>query len=197
MSEVALSPAAAALQSLVGLPRAASGVRRSLFGPLDHGELRRDLQSRLQGMAEEARDRWGFDFQAGRPVPGSGLLWEPVCGSVVPAFYREKSQGCCRPGQGVEVPAEGTSACTAGPGNAAASVGAQDPDCAGEESNQENRDLGPSARGGLMRPAESTCRITDFFPKRKRSVDTKAPCELLPSLGLTIPVEQTPRKRLR
>ncbi|XP_078539018.1 cyclin-dependent kinase inhibitor 1C [Lissotriton helveticus] len=191
MSEVALSPAAAALQTLAGLPRAASGVRRSLFGPLDHGELRRELQSRLQGMAEEARDRWGFDFQAGRPVPGSGLLWEPVCGSVVPAFYREKSQGSCRPGQGAEAPAEGTSVCAAGPGPAAAS------DCAGEESNRENRDLGPCARGGVRRPAEGPCRITDFFPKRKRSVDTKAPCDLLPSSGFTIPVEQTPRKRLR
>ncbi|XP_069079121.1 cyclin-dependent kinase inhibitor 1C [Pleurodeles waltl] len=181
MSEVALSPSAAALQSLGGLPRAASGVRRSLFGPLDHGELRRELQSRLQGMAEEARERWGFDFQAGRPVPGSGLLWEPVCGSVVPAFYREKSPGGCVPRRGAEVPALGTNG----------------PDVAGEESNQENRDRGLCARGGVRSPAERPRRITDFFPKRKRSVDTKAPSELLLSSGLTVPVEQTPRKRLR
>ncbi|XP_069480236.1 cyclin-dependent kinase inhibitor 1C [Ambystoma mexicanum] len=190
MSEVAVSPAAAALHCLAGIPRVGPGVRRSLFGPLDHGELRRELRGRLQELAEDARERWGFDFQAERPVAGARLQWEPVCGSAVPAFYREKDGGSrgLRP-EGAEDSVRPDGSVDAGSGCVEG--------LSGQGNNQENRCLSVRAEGSVKRGAESADRITDFFPKRKRTMETKVPCELEPSPGRLIPVEQTPRKSLR
>nr|QOY46852.1 cyclin-dependent kinase inhibitor 1C [Ambystoma maculatum] len=194
MSEVAASPTAAALHCLAGLPRAGPGVRRSLFGPLDRGELRRELRGRLQELAEDARERWGFDFQAERPVAGARLQWEPVCGSAVPAFYREKDRGSrgLRP---VASP-EGSEDSVRPDGSVDAGSGCVE-DLGGQGNNQENRDRQVRAEGSVKRAAGSAGRITDFFPKRKRTMETKVPCELQPSPGRLIPVEKTPRKSLR
>uniref|UniRef100_A0A3B3D3R2 Cyclin-dependent kinase inhibitor domain-containing protein n=1 Tax=Oryzias melastigma TaxID=30732 RepID=A0A3B3D3R2_ORYME len=62
--------------------------RRSLFGPVDHQQLRRDLQQELREMAERDSRRWNFDFQAGTPLPG-GLQWEEIPAQRAPALYRD------------------------------------------------------------------------------------------------------------
>ncbi|XP_042301589.1 cyclin-dependent kinase inhibitor 1C [Sceloporus undulatus] len=78
----------------VSAPR--TGACRSLFGPVDHQELRRELEGQLRAMREEGRRRWEYDFQSGRPLAllgpeggGGRFLWEEVDARDVPAFYRE------------------------------------------------------------------------------------------------------------
>ncbi|XP_075283240.1 cyclin-dependent kinase inhibitor 1C, partial [Opisthocomus hoazin] len=96
MSNVHLS-GAAALERL-SARRAPAGqgrspVCRSLFGPVDHEELGRELRNRLREMAEDDQRRWDYNFHTDTPLPGPGRLhWEEVEGGAVPAFYRETLQ---------------------------------------------------------------------------------------------------------
>ncbi|NWI21734.1 CDN1C inhibitor, partial [Crypturellus soui] len=54
-----------------------SGACRSLFGPLDHEELGRELQGRLREMSEAHQRRWDYNFHTDTPLPGPGRLrWE-------------------------------------------------------------------------------------------------------------------------
>lgn len=71
---------------------------RSLFGPVDHEELGRELQMRLAELAAEDQNRWDFNFQQDVPLRGPGRLqWTEVDSESVPAFYRETVQvGRCR-----------------------------------------------------------------------------------------------------
>ncbi|KAF4801609.1 cyclin-dependent kinase inhibitor 1C-like protein [Turdus rufiventris] len=96
MSNVHLSGAAAlerlsARRALPGHGR--SPVCRSLFGPVDHEELGRELRERLREMGEDDQRRWDYNFQTDTPLPGPGRLrWEEVEAGAVPAFYRETLQ---------------------------------------------------------------------------------------------------------
>nr|XP_009006936.3 cyclin-dependent kinase inhibitor 1C [Callithrix jacchus] len=71
---------------------------RSLFGPVDHEELSRELQARLAELNAEDQNRWDYDFQQDMPLRGPGRLqWTEVDSESVPAFYRETVQvGRCR-----------------------------------------------------------------------------------------------------
>ncbi|ELK13216.1 Cyclin-dependent kinase inhibitor 1C [Pteropus alecto] len=90
-------------------PLVRSSACRSLFGPVDHEELSRELQMRLAELTAEDQRRWDYNFQQDMPLPGPGRLqWTEVDSESVPAFYRETVQvpraapaltGCarCRP----------------------------------------------------------------------------------------------------
>ena len=71
---------------------------RSLFGPVDHEELSRELQMRLAELSAEDQRRWDYNFQQDVPLRGPGRLqWTEVDSDSVPAFYRETVQvGRCR-----------------------------------------------------------------------------------------------------
>ncbi|KAH0620961.1 hypothetical protein JD844_021894 [Phrynosoma platyrhinos] len=94
MSDVGLPSAWASLeQQRRTFPlHARTGACRSLFGPVDHQELRRELEGQLRAMRDESRRRWEYDFQAGTPLPGppGRFQWEEVDAQAVPAFYREQ-----------------------------------------------------------------------------------------------------------
>ncbi|XP_074554904.1 cyclin-dependent kinase inhibitor 1D [Halichoeres trimaculatus] len=63
-------------------------VRRNLFGPVDHQQLRVDFQRLLCMSVEVANKRWNFDFQGEVPGKGSSMEWEELKCQDVPAFYR-------------------------------------------------------------------------------------------------------------
>ncbi|XP_034346714.1 cyclin-dependent kinase inhibitor 1C isoform X6 [Arvicanthis niloticus] len=77
---------------------ARSSACRSLFGPVDHEELGRELRMRLAELNAEDQNRWDFNFQQDVPLRGPGRLqWMEVDSESVPAFYRETVQvGRCR-----------------------------------------------------------------------------------------------------
>lgn len=66
-------------------------VRRSLFGPVDHEQLRRDLRLRLQEMSEQDSRRWNFDFQTDTPLAGR-FQWEEVPLHCAAALYQESAE---------------------------------------------------------------------------------------------------------
>uniref|UniRef100_A0A8C6WN32 Cyclin-dependent kinase inhibitor domain-containing protein n=1 Tax=Neogobius melanostomus TaxID=47308 RepID=A0A8C6WN32_9GOBI len=60
--------------------------RRSLFGPVNHEQLRRELSQRLRDITERDSRRWNFDFQRDAPLPGR-FQWEEVPAERTAAFY--------------------------------------------------------------------------------------------------------------
>ncbi|XP_068963309.1 cyclin-dependent kinase inhibitor 1C-like [Petaurus breviceps papuanus] len=72
---------------------ASAGVCRTLFGPVDHEELGRELVGKLAEISAEDERRWDYSFQDDRPLLGPGRLqWQGVDEHTVPAFYRETVQ---------------------------------------------------------------------------------------------------------
>ncbi|XP_037373289.1 LOW QUALITY PROTEIN: cyclin-dependent kinase inhibitor 1C [Talpa occidentalis] len=70
-----------------------SSACRSLFGPVDHEELSRELRTRLAELSAEDQRRWDYNFQQDVPLRGPGRLqWTEVDSDSVPAFYRETVQ---------------------------------------------------------------------------------------------------------
>lgn len=65
-----------------------TGVCRSLFGPVDHEELSRDVKAKLREISERDRQRWNFNFEADTPLDGD-YKWEEVPEEKSPAFYRD------------------------------------------------------------------------------------------------------------
>ncbi|XP_056137717.1 cyclin dependent kinase inhibitor 1Bb [Lampris incognitus] len=60
---------------------------RSLFGSVDHEELKRDLKGHLQEMEEAASAKWGFDFASHTPLADGRFEWQVVDCRDVPEFY--------------------------------------------------------------------------------------------------------------
>lgn len=65
-------------------------VRRSLFGPVDHEQLRRDLKLRLKEIMDQDRRRWNFDFQSETPMSGR-FQWEQVPTACAAALYHDST----------------------------------------------------------------------------------------------------------
>ncbi|XP_054633766.1 cyclin-dependent kinase inhibitor 1Bb [Dunckerocampus dactyliophorus] len=89
MSDVRLSSGSPTLER--GEPRVPQHPKpsacRSLFGSVDHDELRRDLKGHLWDLEQAAAAKWGFDFAAHSPLDNGGIRWEPVDYRDVPDFY--------------------------------------------------------------------------------------------------------------
>lgn len=74
---------------------------RSLFGSVDHEELKRDLKGHLREMEEAASAKWGFDFANHTPLANGRLEWELVDCRDVPNFYNSlprREKGVCSAG---------------------------------------------------------------------------------------------------
>ncbi|XP_060932813.1 cyclin-dependent kinase inhibitor 1C [Limanda limanda] len=208
MSNVQLS--CSALERLVArrtfpLHRRTS-VCRSLFGPVDHDELSRDMTAKMREISERDQQRWNFNFEGNTPLDGD-YKWEEVPVDNAPEFYQDSVQN----GR-TRVP----SSDPAGPGTSLpdALERLAVPESSGApcqvEVNQENRtdklNSGrtshrqvPCLRRKRAATTDNTTHITDFFVKRRRAADRRSSsdtgaCHLSKS---PIPVEQTPRKRIR
>lgn len=70
--------------------RRRDSVCRSLFGPVDHEQLRRDLKLRLKEIAEEDSRRWNFNFQTDTPLPGR-FEWEEIPTDRAAALYQDSA----------------------------------------------------------------------------------------------------------
>ncbi|XP_020367636.1 cyclin-dependent kinase inhibitor 1C [Rhincodon typus] len=184
---------------------ARTAVCRSLFGPIDHDELRRETKSKLREISERDRRRWNFNFATDTPLQGGEYEWEEG-GDDVPAFYREsvhrsKPRLQCPVPESCHSGTDGSDPAAALDGNAdSAGLAHRLLGLEGNETNQENRtdNLHSGIKAGrapCLRKRNSTARITDFFAKRKKTVGSKASSENASLSG--VPGEQTPRKRIR
>ena len=55
-----------------------SSVKRSLFGNVDHDQIKDDLKRQLALISQEKRRKWNFDFENFRPLPPGRYIWERV-----------------------------------------------------------------------------------------------------------------------
>uniref|UniRef100_A0AAR2LHM6 Cyclin-dependent kinase inhibitor domain-containing protein n=2 Tax=Pygocentrus nattereri TaxID=42514 RepID=A0AAR2LHM6_PYGNA len=165
---------------------------RNLFGPVDHEELNREMKQKLQEISDGERSRWNFNFEQDSPLPGN-YEWEEVSARCLPAFYMDSVRCGARARTALplldnKVECEGKSE-------------EQARERPAGEVNQENQSgalNGTSACARRRRrtgsvpdsPRNNSTQITDFFPRRKRPAERKPES---PSL----PVEVTPRKRIR
>ncbi|XP_033004126.1 cyclin-dependent kinase inhibitor 1B isoform X2 [Lacerta agilis] len=59
---------------------------RSLFGPVDHDKLARELEKHNRELEEAGRSKWNFDFQRYQPLEGR-YEWQAVAKDALPDFY--------------------------------------------------------------------------------------------------------------
>ncbi|XP_048377316.1 cyclin-dependent kinase inhibitor 1B-like [Stegostoma tigrinum] len=144
-------------------------VCRSLFGKLDHEELRKDMKTQLKEIKNSYCQRWNFDFENHSPLAGN-YIWEAFDSRDLPSFYWDSP---------VSIP------------SAEATGDAETPQELEGSGRAKENGMNPHKIGAKAstrsRKRESTAPITDFFPRRKRMASFKP---------LT-PRETTPRKRFR
>ncbi|XP_053308242.1 cyclin-dependent kinase inhibitor 1B-like [Spea bombifrons] len=181
------------------------GACRSLFGPIDHDELKSELKRQLKEIQASDCQRWNFDFEAGTPLKGV-FSWEPLDSKDMPNFYRESrlypSSSAQVPRQTqqplwdnrIPVPTETKEE------NLAEAVGTlENTKFAKENAEKSSRRCQavkvPSKTSTQLRKREISTAITDYFPKRKRTL-----VQRFDSLKGNHPfctLEQTPRKKIR
>ena len=67
-------------------------VRRDLFGPIDHEESARFIETELARKQTHDSERWGFDFSLGVPLDNNeNFEWEPVY-TFMPQYYSLQQQ---------------------------------------------------------------------------------------------------------
>ncbi|CAI9568116.1 unnamed protein product [Staurois parvus] len=190
----------------LALSSAGRGVCRSLFGPIDHDELRSELKRQLKEIQASDCQRWNFDFEAGAPLKGT-FCWEPLESKEMPSFYRE-SRLCPASNTPASRQQQQIPLCTR---LAGAQVDAKEeppaevtgtrenPKCAKENADKAVKRCqgvkGPSKVPTQLRKRESCLVITDYFPKRKKQQVTKIDSQKAVNPICTL--EQTPRKKIR
>ena len=60
-----------------------SKAKRSLFGPVDHDILDKELNERIKEICDEKKEKWGFDFSKGEPVEDSSIEWVAINDEIV------------------------------------------------------------------------------------------------------------------
>ncbi|XP_060110281.1 cyclin-dependent kinase inhibitor 1B [Heteronotia binoei] len=88
MSHVRLSSGSPTLERMEGrqadYPKPSAC--RSLFGPVDHEQLARELRRHSRHLADASRAKWNFDFQRHRPLDGR-YEWRALAPDALPDFY--------------------------------------------------------------------------------------------------------------
>ncbi|XP_067257146.1 cyclin dependent kinase inhibitor 1Ca [Chanodichthys erythropterus] len=189
-------------------------VCRNLFGPVDHEELHCEMERKLQEISERDQSRWNFNFETSSPLPGD-YEWEAISEETMPFFYKDKVQNK-KARAAASVNATGDSSSTADCGlhgisrspivQESADVPSRPTDL-----NQENLSSALNskpARASVLRnrrkrslipetTRNSTPQITDFFPKRKRTLESKQEERSSLQAGTSTSIEVTPRKTIR
>ncbi|XP_040896348.1 cyclin-dependent kinase inhibitor 1Ca [Toxotes jaculatrix] len=151
--------------------RRRESVCRSLFGPVDHDQLRRDLKLKLKEITEQDSRRWNFNFQAEMPLPGR-FEWEEIPAERASAFYQESAQ-------------VKDAVCSSNTEEDERLIDREE----SEGTDQENcsrisnthkcpAEVTPVRRkrtlSKLAAKPRDNARITDFFAKRRRTTETKS-----------------------
>uniref|UniRef100_A0A8C5Q7J6 Cyclin-dependent kinase inhibitor domain-containing protein n=1 Tax=Leptobrachium leishanense TaxID=445787 RepID=A0A8C5Q7J6_9ANUR len=204
-----------------GLPRGAllgggsgRGACRSLFGPIDHDELRSELKRQLKEIQSSDCQRWNFDFETGTPLKGI-FSWEPLESKSMPSFYRESRVPPDSPSQvprQTHQPVINSSSRVAVPAETREEAPAEQPAArthGGTECAKENAELAvrrcqgpkvpartPTHISAQLRKREINTTMTDYFPKRKK-VSSVVKNDSLKSTHPFCTLEQTPRKKIR
>ncbi|XP_041965039.1 cyclin-dependent kinase inhibitor 1B-like [Alosa pseudoharengus] len=192
---------------------ARTGVCRNLFGPVDHDELNREMKSKLREISELDQRKWNFNFERDEPLRGD-YEWEESPLETSPAFYHESAQiGRSRVVLPVNPSVDSRPRdCTAQD----APVHCEDRLAGSEvsapcssEVNQENcadtlnsgkrsRKVNPNSRRKRSTASDlTTTHITDFYVKRRRTMGAKPGENVCQQSSTPLPIEQTPRKRIR
>lgn len=191
-----------------------TGVCRNLFGPVDHDELSRDMKDKLREISERDQQRWNFNFEANTPLEGD-YEWEEVPVDKTPVFYQDCAQNGRTRGPATpvkqrpssdselpETPSVDVLVRLAAPESTSGTSSIPCPVEVNQENRKDKLNSGTSRQAACVRrkrtASGSNTHITDFFVKRKKASDRKSndisACHLSKS---PIPVEQTPRKRIR
>uniref|UniRef100_A0A8C9ZPA8 Cyclin-dependent kinase inhibitor 1-like n=1 Tax=Sander lucioperca TaxID=283035 RepID=A0A8C9ZPA8_SANLU len=148
--------------------RRRESVCRSLFGPVDHEQLRRDLTLKLKEISEQDSRRWNFNFHTETPLCGR-FQWEEIPADCAAAIYQESAQlkdDVCEEDDRLSKEEE-------------SAAGIDQENCS-SVSNTHKRpaEVTPVRRKRtLSKPAAkniNNARITDFFPKRRKTTETKS-----------------------
>lgn len=194
---------------------ARTGVCRNLFGPVDHDELNREMKSKLREISERDQRRWNFNFERDEPLLGE-YEWEESPVETSPAFYHEsvqigrsrivlpvKPSVDSRPqdstAQDAPVNCEDRLTGVAAEGSAPSSSELNQENCADTlNSGKMSRKVAPCTRRKRSTTSELTpTHITDFYPKKRRTVGVKPGENVCQQSSTPLPIEQTPRKRIR
>ncbi|XP_052456751.1 cyclin-dependent kinase inhibitor 1C [Carassius gibelio] len=180
-------------------------VCRNLFGSVDHEELHCETTLKLQEISERDQSRWNFNFETNSPLNGD-YEWEEISEDTLPFFYKDKVQikraSAMATGDASIAVDCGLHGVSRGP------VESADVPSRHGELNQENLSgtlNSRPARSPVLRntrkrslipetPRHSTPQITDFFPKRKRTPESKQDDGSAHQAAST---EVTPRKTIR
>ncbi|XP_051998467.1 cyclin-dependent kinase inhibitor 1B-like [Xyrauchen texanus] len=182
-------------------------VCRNLFGPVDHEELHCEMKLKLQEISERDQSRWNFNFETNSPLPGD-YEWEAISQDSLPSFYKDTMQNKRARDAAPEHATEDASVVDWGSHSISDSGSVQesaDMPSRSNELNQENHSGALNsrpARSVVVRnrrkrtftpesSRNSTPQITDFFPKRKRTLESKQDERTSTNL------EVTPRKTIR
>ncbi|KAI4874312.1 hypothetical protein NFI96_013942 [Prochilodus magdalenae] len=89
MSNVRLSNGSPTLERMDARPsdQPKPSACRSLFGPVDHEELKRELKGHLRAMEEASTETWNFDFARFTPLSHGRYMWTAVDTTDLPSFY--------------------------------------------------------------------------------------------------------------
>nr|XP_046250706.1 cyclin-dependent kinase inhibitor 1Ca [Scatophagus argus] len=150
--------------------RRRESICRSLFGPVDHDQLRRELKQKLKEITEQDSRRWNFNFQTETPLAGR-FQWEEIPADCAAALYQESAQlkdAVC-PSQTEDDDRLSDSEESMGTDQENCSSISNTPKCPAEGTPvQRKRTFSKAA----AKPGKNA-RITDFFAKRRRTTETK------------------------
>ncbi|XP_046394388.1 cyclin-dependent kinase inhibitor 1B-like [Ischnura elegans] len=161
-----------------------SRIRANLFGPVDHEEVKRALETELAEQAKRDSKKYNFDFLAERPTSGDGGRYEWDVATVVPAPYELRGMPYIHAHTAAD---EATTTTVVGASSAAS--GSSSAQAATTTVKASSRPLESSTA------AMKQSRITDFHQKRKRLLTKEKSSS--PASPASTPSEQTVFKKAR
>ncbi|XP_056455498.1 cyclin dependent kinase inhibitor 1Bb [Gadus macrocephalus] len=153
---------------------------RTLFGPVDHEELKRELKGHFKEMEDDASAKWNFDFANHKPLKNGRFKWDLVDCKDLPDFYNQpprSSRSSTYSTGNNNVDFNGNRSC--------GGMGSARPPPAESERCESQMDGSEQSQGQRKRPA-----CNDTAPQSKRSYTSSDEVRQ----NVTRSAEHTPRK---